>query len=252
MRSHARTTVLLGGLFAASSAGLIAIAVSHEAARAGSATMTAISLKSDELSATEAARVLSLLGLQPEVVAASGMTTAHAQAMLGDLRTIHRATALALLNANTAARQARRDYQAAVATLRGGAANARQVRDAAVARDLRRAELQQSIVSLRAVLLTPRGDDVMRRANRIAEHRDRPVPIAYKTLDLTSAEWIRLRDVLSASASSQRRGTQIDSGDLLWIGQLQQDTDVVAARGGIDTHGAAIARLYDTELLGSR
>lgn len=230
---HSRSVYLMTAVAAAT--GLGAVAVLAGAMNTSAASTAAAQ---DAFRSRDAATLLTRLGLGTSELAAAGLTPAQARQLAGATLAyqfgpdVRNATAdLARVQA-AATRPAPAPAATATATVNQPAAQASPPaadRDVAAARDRLRQRLDHAFAFATSQLAPEQRETLATlRANA-----SQPVPVQYRVVNRTSAQWVALRGALVARRDAQARGAAVTQAVATLLAQADSEPAVSLAAGRV-------------------
>lgn len=180
--------------------------------------------------APSAAAWVGVLGLDAESLTAAGVSVGEASQLFGDLQAYFADSGALLLQAVDAHNAAQRVAVNDDRTIRAGKeidgdllAAHRQAAAAAQADRLTR--VNSAFAAATARLPT----EVVQRLTMIESNRSREVPAAYRLLSRTDAQWVQLRDALTAERQAAGRNEETPQEARGFLTDIRADPAVAAA-----------------------
>ncbi len=179
---------------------------------ANTTTTTTTSSVRHRLTAAEVRAWLVRAGLDPKALAVANVPAGQIRALVGGAADSIVQNSLAMEQAELALSRGRTSVERLERSVRGGTASADDLRALATARDALAAaqgqvgEFVAGVFTAATAGLSPEARAALQGVKR---NRGRGVPMEFTLADRTDAQWVALRDALSARAIAQREGRQI-------------------------------------------
>lgn len=247
-RPHRLTghVALNAALLAAAAGGLVvAAAATHRAATTSTAEVVLV----EELTASELAGALARTGLTPEHLAAAGLSAQQTAGLVAAAEDHLAEAIVGLRSDDSALASAQADHDRLLDLVQSGRGSADDAADLVTARSTlaaARAAVDAELAGLLAAATEGLGQAQTAALAVLRTNAGRPVPVKYRVVERTDAEWVELRDALAHSRISQRRGEEVcdEAGNCI----LSADSApaVAAAGTNLDSNLAAVTAAWDT------
>ena len=198
---------------------------------------------------SELATGLIRAGLDPEALAAAGLSPGNVTALVGDAYEHLIANQTALELADAAHAQARQQADQLKRVIQSGRASQEQI-DAYPAATLEVSQIQtQRQLLLAGIFEAATADLSQSKRNTLAAiraNRDWKLPLEFLTVDRTEAQWVELRDCLANERiAAEIDDEEPDSQAQAVLAQLRGIPAVASARANFDANHAVVMTAWE-------
>jgi hypothetical protein len=196
---------------------------------------------------SEVMATMAQLGLDPEALAASGVTADQVPQLVADLRTAMAGAETGLIAADGACVKAQQSQSALEEDVRAGRGGAQALSSlksaraaAAAAVSARDTLLESEFVAATASL----GNAQTTALRAIRRNRLWQLPMEYAAVDRTEAQWVALKDALAGERIAAARGTSPSGAAHDLFTSASNDNAVSTARSRLQASGPAVKNAW--------
>jgi hypothetical protein len=185
------------------------------------------------------------MGLHPELVATAGLNADQATAMINRLRSHYADLDPDLESATSALNTATAQAESLRRKIVAGKGNAGDVAALATARS-QATTAAQSLATARANVMSDLsevvgGDAVQVIATIQGNQKWTALPVYFRVITRTPADWVTLRDAVASRDTSTRLGETPADGALSIISDAESNQTVAAAKTGFQSNAASVS-----------